>query len=85
MVEVYNESVYDLLVSPEEGHEKLQLQKKGNDVIAIVSTTYLYSNIINLIRQGILVIGGGHCVIIIFIGSNGDRSSQYGGCDDGVQ
>lgn len=38
MVEVYNESVYDLLVSPEEGHEKLQLQKKGNDVIVPVST-----------------------------------------------
>jgi hypothetical protein len=37
MVEVYNESVYDLLVSPEEGHEKLQLQKKGNDVIVPVS------------------------------------------------
>ena len=37
MVEVYNESVYDLLVSPDEGHEKLQLQKKGNDVIVPVS------------------------------------------------
>ena len=37
MVEVYNESVYDVLVSPEEGLEKLQLQKKGNDVIVPVS------------------------------------------------
>ena len=37
MVEVYNESVYDVLVPPEEGHEKLQLQKKGNDVIVPVS------------------------------------------------
>lgn len=41
MVEVYNESVYDVLVSPEEGHEKLQLQKKGNDVIVPVSLLVL--------------------------------------------
>ena len=47
MVEVYNESVYDLLVSPDEGHEKLQLQKRGNDVIVPVSLPkycmYMYS------------------------------------------
>ena len=32
MVEVYNESVYDLLVSPDEGHEKLTIQSKGKNV-----------------------------------------------------
>jgi sporulation protein YlmC with PRC-barrel domain len=51
MVEVYNESVYDLLVSPEEGHEKLQLQKKGNDVIVPVS----------------IVIGCVKCIILLVV------------------
>ena len=37
MVEVYNECVYDLLVPPSEGHEKLQIQKKGKDVVVPVS------------------------------------------------
>ena len=47
MVEVYNESVYDLLVAPEEGHEKLQLQKRGNDVIVPVSSIVLYYYTVN--------------------------------------
>lgn len=37
MVEVYNESVYDLLVPPEDGHEKLTIQKQGRDVVVVVS------------------------------------------------
>lgn len=37
MVEVYNESVYDLLVSPDEGHEKLTIQNKGKNVTIPVS------------------------------------------------
>ena len=37
MVEVYNECVYDLLVPPSEGHEKLQIQKRGKDVVVPVS------------------------------------------------
>jgi hypothetical protein len=32
MVEVYNESVYDLLAPPEDGREKLTIQKQGKDV-----------------------------------------------------
>ena len=45
MVEVYNESVYDLLVSPEEGHDKLQLQKKANDVIVPVGWNIMTQSI----------------------------------------
>ena len=37
MVEVYNESIYDLLASPEDFHEKLTIQKKGKDIIVPVS------------------------------------------------
>ena len=37
MVEVYNEAVYDLLVPLDEGHEKLQVQKRGKDVVIPVS------------------------------------------------
>lgn len=37
MVEVYNESVYDLLTSPSEVREKLQIQKNGKDIIVPVS------------------------------------------------
>ena len=37
MVEVYNEAVYDLLVSPDEGHEKLVIQKRGKDIVVPVS------------------------------------------------
>ena len=33
MVEVYNEAIYDLLVAPNEVHVKLQIQKKGKDVV----------------------------------------------------
>ncbi len=39
MVEVYNEAVYDLLASPDEGHQKLQLQNKGKNVAVPVSST----------------------------------------------
>ena len=52
MVEVYNESVYDLLVSPEEGHEKLQLQKRGNDVVVPVSCKFnLYSRLLIIVQH----------------------------------
>ena len=51
MVEVYNESVYDLLVSPEEGHEKLQLQKKGNDVIVPVSSVICMGDRLGVYRK----------------------------------
>lgn len=37
MVEVYNESVYDLLAVPEDGHQKLTIQKQGKDVVIPVS------------------------------------------------
>ena len=37
IVEVYNECVYDLLVPPSEGHDKLQIQKRGKDVVVPVS------------------------------------------------
>ena len=37
MVEVYNESVYDLLAMPEDGHQKLTIQKQGKDVVVPVS------------------------------------------------
>ena len=37
IVEVYNECVYDLLVPPSEGHEKLQVQKRGKEVVVPVS------------------------------------------------
>ena len=36
-MEVYNESVYDLLIPPSEGHTKLQLHKRGKEVIVPVS------------------------------------------------
>ena len=36
-MEVYNECVYDLLVPPSEGHDKLQIQKRGKDVVVPVS------------------------------------------------
>ena len=39
IVEVYNECVYDLLVPPSEGHEKLQVQKRGKEVVVPVSVT----------------------------------------------
>ena len=39
MVEVYNESIYDLLAPPDEGHEKLTIQKKGKDIVVPVSTS----------------------------------------------
>uniref|UniRef100_A0A1X7T4I7 Kinesin motor domain-containing protein n=1 Tax=Amphimedon queenslandica TaxID=400682 RepID=A0A1X7T4I7_AMPQE len=32
MVEVYNESIYDLLKSPNEVQEKLQIHKKGKEL-----------------------------------------------------
>ena len=38
MVEVYNESIYDLLKSPNEVQEKLQIQKKGKEMHVPVST-----------------------------------------------
>ncbi len=38
MVEVYNEAVYDLLVPPDEGHEKLTIQKQGKNVTVPVSS-----------------------------------------------
>ncbi len=37
MMEVYNESIYDLLVPPSEGHVKLQIHKKGKEVVVPVS------------------------------------------------
>ena len=37
MVEVYNESVYDVLASSDDGHQKLQLQNKGKNVTVPVS------------------------------------------------
>ena len=37
MVEVYNEAIYDLLVAPNEVHTKLQILKKGKDVVVPVS------------------------------------------------
>ena len=48
MVEVYNESVYNLLASPTEIHEKLQVLKKGKTVIVPVHTyihTYVHTYI----------------------------------------
>ena len=36
-MEVYNECVYDLLVPPSEGHDKLQIQKREKDVVVPVS------------------------------------------------
>ena len=45
MVEVYNESVYNLLASPTEIHEKLQVLKKGKTVVVPVHTyihTYIH-------------------------------------------
>ena len=41
MVEVYNESVYDLLVPPEDGHEKLTIQSKGKNVSVPVSACHV--------------------------------------------
>lgn len=37
MLEVYNESVYDLLAPPEDGREKLTIQKRGKDLHIPVS------------------------------------------------
>ena len=42
MVEVYNESVYDLLAMPEDGHQKLTIQKQGKDVVVPVSVIPYY-------------------------------------------
>lgn len=44
MVEVYNESIYDLLISPNEVHEKLQVQKKGKSVHIPVSLVITVMN-----------------------------------------
>ena len=38
-MEVYNEAVFDLLVPPSEGHEKLQIVKKGKETVVQVSCT----------------------------------------------
>ena len=35
-VEVYNEAVFDLLVPPSEGHEKLQIVKRGKETVVQV-------------------------------------------------
>ena len=36
MMEVYNESVYNLLVSSTDAHEKLTIQQRGKEVIVVV-------------------------------------------------
>lgn len=41
MVEVYNEAVFDLLVSPDDGHEKLQIIKKGKETVVQVGFSYI--------------------------------------------
>ncbi len=46
MVEVYNEAVYDLLASPDEGHQKLQLQNKGKNVAVPVSIVHAFVYVI---------------------------------------
>ena len=40
MVEIYNEAIFDLLVPRNEGTEKLQIQKKGKDIMIPVSLFY---------------------------------------------
>lgn len=40
MVEIYNEAIFDLLVPRNEGTEKLQIQKKGKDIMIPVSPFY---------------------------------------------
>lgn len=42
MVEVYNESLYDLLTSPNTVHDKLTIQKKGKDIHVPVSAYIIY-------------------------------------------
>ena len=46
-MEVYNEAVYDLLVPPNEGHEKLQIVKQGKDTVVQVyySLTPLHTSV----------------------------------------
>ena len=40
MAEVYNEAVFDLLVSPDDGHEKLQIVKKGKETVVQVRSPF---------------------------------------------
>ena len=44
MVEVYNEAVFDLLVAPDDGHEKLQIIKKGKETVVQVLFLKQYSD-----------------------------------------
>ena len=38
MMEVYNESIYNLLVSSTDVHEKLTIQQRGKDITIVVCT-----------------------------------------------
>ena len=53
MVEIYNECIYDLLISPNEVHEKLQIQKKGKSIHVPVSILRLENLTQQLIMQGL--------------------------------
>lgn len=44
---MYNEAVFDLLVPPSEGHEKLQIVKKGKETVVQVILIVLVSTYMN--------------------------------------
>ena len=69
-MEVYNESVYDLLVPPSEGHAKLQLHKRGKEVIVPVSYQICLQLSFFLLffiqaEDFVLYVGWCHCAVCV--------------------